>query len=117
MKTTTDTAPICVVVLSWAEGCSLPHVTFYGTAEDAAKREARELADENAAGLAHDARKAARGWRGERTVPRTYQVKRLHGERAARMISLAEAHAFLSEDEADDAEAASVYSSMRGMFA
>ena len=112
------TAPAtCVVLLTWTEGCTKPHVDFWGTNEQGAAKSARELADEHADELAYEARKAARGWKGERTPARKFQVKRLHGERAARMWKLADELAFYSQDEADSATCGDIYEAMVALFA
>lgn len=96
----------CIVLVTCTAGREFPVVEFYGDDLAGAVSFAAKLRAEHAADVAHDqvmiARKAAKGvFNHESTPAITYQVKRVNGARAAKMIELNALVDFYSQDEAD----------------
>ena len=94
------TAQSCTVLLTRVAGYTTPSVDVFGSDLAGAVARAAELTADHADDMAWEAKKVSRGWKGERTPARTFEVVTVTGNKAAEIAHIEGEIEFNSQDEA-----------------
>ena len=88
MNAARHAAPTCTVLLTRVAGTATPGVDVFGSDLAGATARAAELAAEHAEDIAWEIQKVSRGWKGERTAARTFEVVTVTGAKAAEVLRI-----------------------------